>query len=83
MGSEMCIRDSPKLIDHLGKAVERLRAKHYIDERRSRGYCRALLASYATTDADDQVRAFDFKSSPPTLFVKYFLLSFLSYCTGV
>ena len=73
----------PKLINHAGEPVQRLRAKYDIDKRSPSGDCSALLTCHTSTNTDDDVWAFDFKAPPPTQLMEYFLLSFLPYSAGV
>jgi hypothetical protein len=63
--------------------MQRLRAKYDIDERSPSSDCSALLTCHASTNTDDDVWAFDFKTTPPTQLMEYFLLSFLPYSARV
>ena len=46
-----------QLRDHLGQAMQRLRAEHEIHERRALGDGLAFLARHAAAHADEHVRA--------------------------
>jgi hypothetical protein len=73
----------PKLINHTGEPVQRLRAEYDVNERSPSGNCSALLTCHTSPNTDNDVGAFGFQTSPPTQLMEYFLLSFLPYSAGV
>src|SRR5882672_11253735 len=72
-----------QLIEHLRQAVQGLRAKHQVHERRALGDARAFLARHAAADADDHLRPARLQKPPFPEQREHFLLRLLAHRAGV